>query len=100
MTDSFVRLSESPFQGNREQVLIRLCEEVQTPARFTSKILKKLPELPDNATMYDLVNLVTITAREAKRPERLQMRAGHMVKVLTQEENRCDHCGHRLEEQY
>ena len=98
LTDNMITLDEQPFTGNREQTLVRLGQTTGLPSRFIAKALEKLPELPEDATMFDMTALVTRMARDLKRSEKIQMRLGSMVRHLSTEHARCSHCGTELPE--
>ena len=93
LTDQFIGLDTSPFTGNREQTLIQLGHQSGLPARFVTKALERLPELPEDATMYDMVNIITQMASELRQPEKVQVRAGRLVNFLADKPAFCDHCG-------
>lgn len=94
LVSRFLSLDEVPAGPNREQVMIRLAQEFELPQTFTTNVLERLPALPDDATMYDLVNVATQTAQASKiQKDKLQIRLGEMTWALAENYTRCDSCG-------
>lgn len=83
---------------NPERVLMRIGSEHHIPPRSLGNLISAAPSLPDDATMFDLVNLVT---NEANNPSlhreggrRLLQRVGG--EIVGDHAARCSHCQAKL----
>jgi hypothetical protein len=83
---------------NNEQTIIRLGQEFALPRPFVQGVVEMLPELPNSPSMYDVMNLATMSARDlptASR-ERVTTLLGEATTVMATNAHRCSHCSSRL----
>lgn len=91
---NFVHSAEVPVP-DPAAFLARLGREWGLSGAAVSELIDELPRLPEAATVYDIVNLVTQTAQAAKSlrtSSSLEWFGGHMVQLVPELSHRCTRC--------
>jgi hypothetical protein len=96
LLDHMIDLDNRPFEGNREQTLVRLGQQMNLPYRLIEKAIARLPELGEQATLLDGVNILTELASRLRRPDRIWIRLGALTDHLVRDIPRCRECGTEL----
>lgn len=91
--EAFVKMAEVSVEDPSGYVN-RLAKEGKIGGKVRDILLDRVPSLPNPATQYDLVNLITSTANDFKfrKQRQLQMVAG----TAMIERHRCPHCHTKL----
>jgi hypothetical protein len=94
---AFYDLRNVPVE-NPERTLHRLAEEQGLSAAMTVRIAERIPaEVEGDATMFDIVNLLTNEANNLRvKPRMRSLLQGIGGQVVTEHAARCGHCQARL----
>jgi hypothetical protein len=95
LAHKLVSLDEVEIE-NAEQALLQVSRQNRLADRIARNLAERAPELPEESTMYDVVNLITNHAGTLRRGTRqLQAVAGSVVEVYAQQHH-CSRCGSPL----